>query len=726
MAVVALATPRPVQVSVASGAETPHVVLVRFSTSPSETREVPVSAGVVELSFPSAAEWIELSTPIHESCRVASGCVDPCVLKPMIRFRPFPSEGRVWVRDPGRKSAFRLLEPVPRAWGGGYALPDGRIDAVIAPSKEAASLHELVSPAELTGVRAEPASPAALFRAAFIDGRGRGVLPERVVPLPPASSRQGPTRRASAWVDFFTSHGVDVSPQGALTISPVPRDPVRFAAYAKGELGVTFTARASKADRDGAIDGGRIRLPSGSRMELQLLEEPVEGGPRPYSTVLSLVRPLPGFESPTSERPVRRDLSIGRPVTVAELLPGEWHVQLLGDGVPLGYRDVLLGDGAEESVEFRVTTEYVAGRVVNAEGKGISGAHVEVTPPEGSRTPQVEVLTDDEGRFSAHFFYGGGEIRVSAFVEGGMLPRSVTVTPSEDASDGLRIELPASEFTLTVIDSETESPLATASFDGSYEGSSGTRPSLLLMADAGGRIRFQGLDAEGEVSGLVKAEGYAVSDPVSVVLHEGSTTGTTTVRLRKSSIVSGLVLSDRGPVSGAIVTGPLELADDDNDWPPLVVRTGSDGRFRLEVAPESVVTIAIWAPGYRLSLIRARTEAEEGVLLVPRGSDAVFELVNEEGLPVSGVWPVLYWQGTRVPSFVTESAAAASGCAFERSGSGGSLLFGGCVGPGLYGLHVRFLREGRFWERRAGAFASPVPPAARFVVVREDERTVGR
>ncbi|MHB8798982.1 MAG: collagen binding domain-containing protein [Thermoanaerobaculia bacterium] len=540
------------------------------------------------------------------------------------------------------------------------------------------------------------------------------------------SSSQGPTRRANAWVDFFTSRGVDVSPQGALTISPVPRDPVRFAAYAKGGLGVTFTARASKADRDGAIDGGHIRLPSGSRMELLMVEEPVERGPRRYSTVLSLVRPLPGFESQTGEKPVTRDLSIARPVTVADLLPGEWHVQLLGDGVPLGYRDVLLGDGTAESVEFRVTSESVAGRVVSAEGKGVSGAHVEVTPPEGSRRPQAETLTDQEGRFSAHFFYGGGEIRVSAFVEGGMLPRSVTVTPSKDATDGLRIEVPASEFTLTVIDDETESPVATASFDGSYEGPSGTQPGLLLMADASGRIRFQGLDAEGEVSGLVKAAGYAVSDPVSVVLREGDTKGSTTVRLRKSSIVSGLVLSDRGPVSGAIVTGPLELAASDDAWPPLVVRTGSDGRFRLEVAPDSVVTIAIWAPGYRLGLMRARTEAEESVILVPRGSDAVFELVNEEGLPVSGVWPVLYWQGTRVPSFVTGSAAAASGCAFERSGSVGSLLFGGCVGPGLYGLHVQYLREGRFRERPAGAFASPVPPAARFVVVREGERTVGK
>jgi len=719
-----LALPGFVHVEVPGHAPVPATVFARFSSSPEGVREVEVRDARLAVEWPPGVEWIEVFTPVHAPCRVSASSDGPCVLAPLVRFRPFAGEGRVWVRESGKETRFRLLAPVPVEWGGGYALPESRYDVVVAPSKEAASLHEHTAPGVLNDVRREPSAPASAFRAAFVDRRGKPASPARVVPLPPTSAGSDPaTRRQRAWVEFFRQVAPAVSPGGQLTLSPVPRDPVRFAAYAGGGLSVTFTVRALRPDREGTVDGGRIRLPAGSTLDVTLVSFPSDVEPQPRMQVaLKLVRPLPGYGQPADTSATTRSLAIQETASLSGLVPGEWRLNLLADGVPLGRQIVLVGDEERVPVELHVTSESVAGRVEDREGIGLPGVQVVVAPPGGSRRPQAEAMTDEDGRFSLAFLHGGGPVLVSASLDLAPVPQSLEIDPRSQEAGDLRIVLPMAEVSLLVVDAETEAPIEGAQFDGTYSGESGAQPNVNLLSDGSGRIRLAGLDLVGEVSGLVKAERYATSDPVSVLIRDGAPTGPTTVRLLKASVVTGRVLSAAGPVRGATVTGPLELARHDDASPPLVVTTDTNGRFRMEVAPESTVTLAVWAPGYRLALTRARAAEETDVSLMPRGSDSVFELVNEEGRPVKGVSPSIDWQGVPIPSFVWGSAASASGCAYDTSGMEGTLLFGGCLGPGEYTLHVRFIRDGRFVERPAGRFTSPAPPVSRFVVLRAGER----
>ena len=725
--VAAITMPQLVTVSVAGGSPAPPTVLARFSTSPESSAEVVVSDGAANVVSPRDAEWVELSTPIHSPCRVAVGTSEACELHLLTIFLPFPGSGRVWVRESGRESRFRLLPPVPDAWGGGYALPPSRVDAVLAPAGERATLHVLAKPAELGGSRRETSAPAGVFRVSFVDGRGRPTIPERIVPeQPEKSSDPSEARRDAAWADFYASVGLDLGRDGRLTISPVPQEPVRFTAYGKSGVGVTFTARALRAGRDGVVDGGQIRLPSGSTLRVTLRPpRDAAGAPSRYRLELSLHRPSPGLEWPYERAARLHDLSPERPTSIAGLFPGDWHARLLGDGFRLSSQLLHLGEDETSTLEFEVTRESVSGRVEDVRSEAVPGALVDVSVPEGDSKPRGATTTaDEEGRFSAEFFHGGGPVCVSAFAMNGRMPGSVTLDPRSEPTRDLTIVVPSAELTLLVVDEETEAPIDEARFDGTYVGSSGETPDIVVRSDDAGRIRLGGLDGEGEVTGLVKAEGYAVSDPVSVRLREGELAGSTTVRLRKASEIVGTVYSDRGPLQDAVVTGPLELAATEESWPPLVVRTDASGRFRLEASPGSTVTLAAWAPGYRLGLFRARAGSEQSVSLAPAGADSLLELVTEEGQPAVGIWPAVVWQGTRVPSFVTESAVSASGCAFGTTGKDGMLLFGGCLGPGEYLLRARFIRDGQLLERAAGVLTIPAPPTARLVVVREGERVL--
>ena len=162
--------------------------------------------------------------------------------------------------------------------------------------------------------------------------------------------------------------------------------------------------------------------------------------------------------------------------------------------------------------------------------------------------------------------------------------------------------------------------------------------------------------------------------------------------------------------------GPFDPSPLDPEWwePPMVQSSGG-GRFEIPVPAGQSALLAFLAPGYHLDFVSVSPEDDEIQLtLSPRGLDSRIELVTEDGRPVRGAEWTLSRNGWRIPGLVLWKYLADTGCAAPATDSEGSVLYGGCLGPGNYRFLIRTRNLDADIPSEPVNF--PAPPHVRLVV----------
>lgn len=663
----------------------------------------------IDVDPPLEAKSLRVSSPIHDPCMVVVPAHDEltCTLRPLVRFYPFgASSGRIWVRGEG-ETAFKRLDPVPADWGSGFALRDGRYDLVIAPKGRRARLLPGTSPMEAGVDTAEPAEVATELRARFVDAAGRPLREAPKIDVEVRPGLTGPAAlRLEAWRSFFASIEVSVR-SGLLRIEPLPVDVVSFVAAVPGRGRIRFSA--SRPTGGPVLDLGEIRFPSAGsiRAMVEVSEDVAQRLPGPVLLRPQLRQGLPGFDPPTAPSPEWRAWTAPA-LVFGELFAGEWDFFARSGDLALGYTTVYVAEGGEQEVVLRIGEILVAGQVVDGAGEG-APAQVAIMPAKRMEgVKPLVVQTDEEGRFDGTLPWIGGVLRLSAFASESTMPADVEVDPDREQTTALRLKLPGATVEVVCVDDRSGKAIPKALLDDLVLSSStaGTHFPNSREADDDGRVRLTRLHG-GRLKFIVSAPGYAKAEAEVEVPEDRSVKHE--VRLRKEGRLEGTVVGSTGqPIPGATVTGPLIGASVDLS---RNTTTGSDGRFVLDVPGGSVI-LAAWATGYRLSFATVSTEAGDArLMLEQRGPDSLIELRGRGGEPPpTGSWPAIWYGATRVPSIVVEEAFAAGGCRFPATRRDGTVMLGGCLAAGRYGLGLTTLGGS---EIPPGELTVPGPPITR-------------
>ncbi|MGH9317549.1 MAG: hypothetical protein ACRD1P_10630, partial [Thermoanaerobaculia bacterium] len=675
--------------------------------------EAKVVDGRLRVSIPKTAQSLTVETPVHSPCVLDPPFEKPCELRSLTVFEPFArgQTGRLWFRKAGdEKAPWKTARRLSSEDGPGFALAEEAFDVLLAPENEAASMHLGVFPAQLAGARSVPdeVDPATIVaRVALQDGSAfGGLLRVRVVE---SDGNAAAALRVRAWRSFYETHGSSFERGGLLRISPLPRESLLFSLEADGYSGVTLSSRGKARDR--VINAGTITLRRPISLAV-VLESSLAPEELPRSMTLDMVsvRGAAGFDT-AGDPAAKTDVKVGERVEFKGLSPGVWNVLLKGDGALCGFKEVNLSQPSE--VVMTVALAQVEGIARLRDGTAVVNAKVAVRSHESDEIRPVKTETDRDGHFVFRFVHAGGGVDVAVFRDSSDYGGGVEdVDPTSPEAQSLRITLRGGEVRIRVTNSQRQKPIPDARVVCNAPALHDTF--AYKQTDAQGVASFGGL-ATAEWACWASAVGFA---PKRTERFQNNEDAISEHRLDLSTArrLRGLVTGPSGPASGATVIGPFEPSplDPESGFPPPV-QSSADGSFEVEVPVGQSALLAFVAPGYRLDFVNVLPEDDELQLaLTPRGPDSRIELVTEDGRPARGAHWTLSRNGWRIPGLVLHAYLPETGCMAPATDSEGSVLFGGCLGPGTY----RFMLDD--WKRRVDipseAVQFPAPPSVRLTV----------
>ncbi len=708
-------------ISAAFPSGTPGVVLVEsFSRDGASLgrREVRPAAKGEGCALPAGTARVRVSSPLHETCEAF---VEPakelvsCPMAARARFHPFGGRaGRVWARRNEPGAPFLAIPPLSKEWGGGFAVPRGRIDLVLAPDGSRGSLLRLVDAASLDGSR-QPAKKSDPYRlkVRFVDASGAEMRDRPVVKVEPiVRPRKEEELELAAWTAFYERNGASVA-SGVLVLDPIPeeRERVVFNMLFEGQPGIRLAAAGRLVD--GVLDLGTIRLPRRTSLAVSIRSGlPDEEDTGPLTLDLSLVRPVPGLSPPARAPNLSREVRAGSAATFDQLIPGEYRLAVRTPDETVGSIEVPVAEGNENRLGLELTREAVAGRVEDENGKEIGDALVGLMRSWTRGRSRHEVRTDAQGSFRLEFLHAGGSVSVWTKPTADCATVAVELDPRGPDAAGVALRTRPGGISVRVRDATTKEPIGDARLELDVvlvDGRNGSMHGRTSLPD--GVVRFCNLSA-GSVRITATARGY--EQAVREVEVDADRAAEVELGLERAAQLRGKVLGAAGaPVPGARVFGPLGPLVGFEGEPPSVV-CGPDGTFEMDLPTgPSPTLLAVVATGHRLALRWMLPSPEEQpIFLVAAGSDEVVELRYADGVPVRDAWIVLQKDGLLVPGAIVEEAVSAGGCVFEPSSRDGFQRFGGCVEPGTYVLHARLFRPGGFAHLPLGAYQLPLPSGA--------------
>lgn len=666
-------------------------------------------------TVPSNVTHVRFSSPVHEEC---TATLEPgsasltCELLSLPVISPFGNgDGRVWARRGSPSSSFVAVRELGREWGGGFALPRGTLDVVLAPRLTAASLHRLVDGSAFDSgrevERARPGPARLVVRFVGPDGAELRARP-RVIAEALTRPRREQLLELDAWNAFYERNGVELSGP-SIVIDPLPDAAFSFNVEFPGHPGVRIASRGRVVD--GTVDLGTVRVPRPTVLAVSLRTDlPSEELPRALSVDLRLVRPVPGLRPPARPPTLTRDAVVGGTTRFEELFPGEWLLSVRAADEVLGEMPLELAEGPDNRSEVELTRQAVMGRFLNHEGKGVDGALVGLSRRRYSTKGKRDERTDGDGAFRFEFLHAGGKVAVWALPDEDCAQSAEELDPRAPGATDVILRTRGESARILVTDASTGKPVGDAEVEIGFSLEDGVNGSFRRTSSStDGAVRLCNFGA-GKFTISAKAEGY-----------EGRSVETTLdplrpddieIALRRAARVIGRVYGATGtPIPLARLFGPLSPGLPDEEE-PRSVRTDQSGAFVLDVPPDGgPFLVAVVASGHRLALRWLRPGPEENAIsLITAGPDDVVTLLFSDGVPVRNAHVALAASGLRVPTALLAAATAAGGCSFEPASRDGRALFGGCVEPGNYELFARVFRSGGVGYLPFESYQFPLPP----------------
>lgn len=435
------------------------------------------------------------------------------------------------------------------------------------------------------------------------------VLDERDRPIPHAQVRVftphaielvSPRTRAYAIYERRRTEGYVVRADdfGRFVIRSLPNDrPLLLVASAAGFA----TNRSAELDPPFSPDRPpvEIRLSAGGRVAGSVVD--AEGAPIPKATVLA----TPKVDLPFLPDPALTDAE--GTFVLAGLPAGAYHVdaQLRGNyRETLAGLDVLVKAGHDTDVILRAgaSGHRIAGVVVDANGVPLNGpaeslrvraSAVEV--PGGRYQPAKECSVGEDGRFE---LTGLSAARFRVYPLSGS---------AGDPYDPVEVEAPHEDcrlvwappprvlLILRSVDSVTGEPVPEVDVSARHLSDGRGRMSLSMNTGVDGVARLHVRSGRYEI--VVARSGHApAAEEIDVVGHDGGKLEVT-IRLRPGRRVPGVVRdADGRPVPGVSVAVLIEGSGPVHQ---TLVRTGPDGRFVHESAPQGPGKLCVVTPDYR-------------------------------------------------------------------------------------------------------------------------------
>ena len=428
--------------------------------------------------------------------------------------------------------------------------------------------------------------PGATLRGTVVDGTGTAVL-GAVVRIQGASE---------AFVSFQDDPAATTDAAGAFELRGTTPETVevyaRHPMHAEGRASATIDSVKGAEVRIVMGDGGRVaglaRRRDGPIAGAMISVQPVGGGRSGWNPALQ-----------TSTGP-------DGTFTVEHVPPGRNRVALLersgGERFASSQmKEVEVVEGETVRLEFAPRDIVMAGRVTRG-GVSVPNLRISVSMHDasggtmvltygpgapGSATigPQrMAAVTGEDGRYEMLVDHVGKAGAGFASLDGrGAYPMQTFEVPDAE-SHTQDFDLPTATLTGTVVDGDTQQPVARASVTASSR-----EPALKWAgnAETGPDGRFTVSVEPGDYRLSARAEGYAVR---SVEASAGSSATDLTIALERGVPIAGRVLDARGtPVAGAMVTASVP---DKDDLRMDSAQTLADGSFRLEGVTDGAYNLA--------------------------------------------------------------------------------------------------------------------------------------
>jgi len=238
-----------------------------------------------------------------------------------------------------------------------------------------------------------------------------------------------------------------------------------------------------------------------------------------------------------------------------------------------------------------------------------------VTREDGS----YEMLVDHAGKGSARFASLDG--RVSYATQTFEIPDAEAHTQDFD--------LPTATLTGTVVDGDTQQPVARASVSAS---SRGPEPKWGGTAETGADGRFTLAVEPGDYRLSARAEGYAMK---SMGASADSSAADLTIALERGVPIAGRVVDARGaPVAGASVNA--SVPDKDDLRGVSSGQTLADGSFRIADVTAGAYNLAAWTENGGWAILPGvRAGASNAVLRLRPWARVRVRVVSADGQPVA-------------------------------------------------------------------------------------------
>ncbi len=230
----------------------------------------------------------------------------------------------------------------------------------------------------------------------------------------------------------------------------------------------------------------------------------------------------------------------------------------------------------------REASPQLHGRILDADGSAVTGAHVRVIAQERASRVVAETATDRAGGF-AFARLGTRRVRVEADHDPQGEVRSAEIVVSEDSSRELTLVLAPAAVRGLVVDADDGHPVAGATL--SVEGVPWSSPAV--TSDASGSFRFPFVPFE--ATGLFAVAGGYKAARVALGPREDAPEPDLRVALDRGDPVDGVVLDPDGkPVRARVVAcegRPSEAR----------VESGDDGAFHLPASTDGCDAVALHA-----------------------------------------------------------------------------------------------------------------------------------
>jgi len=247
------------------------------------------------------------------------------------------------------------------------------------------------------------------------------------------------------WPDGSPPSNIQYEQRAGMSVMQQGDGEFQYCGLAPGEHEFLFSAKRSDGVR--AIATARVKLPDTRELDLVLRE------PRPVS-LAGTVRDQQGNAVPDARVIAHAGEKLSKEVPagdgafeVSELPEGLWNLQVFADGLWCPPRKILV-DALTLPQDFVLEpAATIRGRVVDAEGRAVSGARIDGGTPLAYGT-----TTDAEGHFSHAVLPGTLELIASAKGHSASLPLALTIDAREQLTDIVLILRPACTLIVRVTD----------------------------------------------------------------------------------------------------------------------------------------------------------------------------------------------------------------------------------------------------------------------------------